>query len=322
MNQDDAKYSIAQAVEALKMGQAIGFPTETVYGLAADALNPKAVANIFQIKERPSFDPLIVHIHNRDEADRYATSFPLSARKLTERYWPGPLTIILPKASIIPDIVTSGLPYVALRMPAHPIALEVIRQFNGPLAAPSANRFGRISPTTAAAVRAELGDRVELILNGGPCAIGVESTIVHFGLEQPFLLRQGGIPQEEIESLIGPLAAPPVAKENQPLAPGMLLQHYAPRTPLKIIQPEELAQIAPAQRRTSGLLTWGPGEEQGFAIVRNLSPQGNRTEAAARLFQSMRELDAAGVESILCLLLPEIDLGRAINDRLRRAAHS
>jgi L-threonylcarbamoyladenylate synthase len=313
---------LRQAAEALKNGQAIGLPTETVYGLAADATNAEAVARIFQIKGRPFFDPLIVHLASLDEVPLYAAEWPTLAQKLAEKFWPGPLTLIVPKRPCIPDLVTSGLPHVALRVPAHPLALALLREFGGPLAAPSANRFGRISPTTAAAVREELGAAVPLVLDGGPCAIGLESTIVSLANGCATILRPGGLSREAIESVIGSvkfadkISVPPGAPLT---APGTLAQHYAPRTPLRLVTESESIDLA--QRESCGLLSWGEVDGRGFAMVRNLSPQRSFTAAAANLFRYLRELDHADLREIIAAKLPEQDLGLAINDRLQRAAH-
>src|SRR5271163_382355 len=197
--------SISRAVELLRAGEVIGLPTETVYGLAGDGLNPAALARIFETKHRPLFDPLILHFADAESAFAVAEDVPEIARRLAEKFWPGPLTLVLRKKEIVPDLATSGLPNVALRVPAHPVAQALLRAFGGPLAAPSANRFGRISPTDAQAVRAELGDAVPLILDGGPCAVGVESTVLLLSKVQPVLLRAGGISLEEIQALVGPV---------------------------------------------------------------------------------------------------------------------
>ena len=208
-------------------------PTETVYGLAGDGLNPTALARIFEVKQRPLFDPLILHFADMAGAFDLAGQIPTSARELAQRFWPGPLTIVVLKKAMVPELATSGLPNVALRVPAHPVAQALLRAFGGPLAAPSANRFGRISPTDAQAVQTELGDAVPLILDGGPCGVGLESTVIFLSEHQPVLLRAGGIPLEEIESVIGPIKhATPV--DDRPLAPGQLKHHYAPRKPLRL----------------------------------------------------------------------------------------
>jgi len=307
-----------RALALLRAGNVVGLPTETVYGLAADALQPEAVARIFSIKQRPFFDPLIIHAADRAGLAPYVTHWPEAALRVAEAFWPGPLTLILPKRPLIPDLVTSGLPFVAVRVPAHPLAQALLRAYGRPLAAPSANRFGRISPTTAAAVREELGEAVPLVLDGGPCLVGLESTIVAFPDAGPTLLRAGGISVEALEAVVGPVR---LAKREAEAAaaPGQLPQHYAPRTPLRVVAAGE--DVPAPERARAAFLGWGPGVAEGFAAARNLSPAESFAEAAVNLFAFLRELDGAGVERIYAQRLPERDLGRAINDRLARAAH-
>src|SRR5579871_1590015 len=218
---------LLQAAETLKRGGLVAIPTETVYGLAANALDVRAVAKIFAAKDRPFFDPLIVHLAELSWWPRVATEFPPMARKLAERFWPGPLTLILPKSDSIPDLVTSGMSTVGVRVPDHPLTRELLRLADVPAAAPSANPFGRLSPTTAEHVRRQLGDRVDFILDGGPCRVGVESTIVHVEGDVATLLRPGGVPLEEIEAVIGPVHLSASSPQNAPAAPGMLDGHYA-----------------------------------------------------------------------------------------------
>lgn len=313
----DPAHDIEKAVALLRAGEVVGMPTETVYGLAADALRPEAAARIFAAKQRPLFDPLIVHAADRTGADACVAEWNPSAEALAAAFWPGPLTLVLPKRETIPDLVTSGLPFVAVRIPAHPVAAALLRAFGGPLAAPSANRFGRVSPTTAAAVREELGDAVPLVLDGGPCAVGLESTIVAFPEGRPVLLRAGGISVEALEKAVGPVSLEKKDK-TAAAAPGQLPQHYAPRTPLRLVASP--ADIPAADRPGTGLLGWGALDVTGFAQVENLSATEDFTEAASRLFAALRALDGT-VDGIAAILLPERDLGRAINDRLRRAAH-
>ena len=324
---------IARAAALLREGQVVALPTETVYGLAANALDARAVAKIFAAKERPFFDPLIVHVLGLAEAEALVAldSWPPMARKLAEAFWPGPLTLVLPKDPRVPDLVTSGLPYVALRAPAHPVAQAVLKACGLPLAAPSANRFGRISPTTAQAVAEELGDAVPLILDGGPCPIGVESTILAFptGEPHPLLLRAGGLILEEIEHVVGPVnhniareAATGAPDTAGAAAPGQLPSHYAPRTPLRRIA--RAAEVPHAQRKETALLAFGPlsaDDYDGFAAVENLSPSGSLPEAAARLFTLLRVLDHASAKEIVALPVPGVGLGLALNDRLIRASH-
>ncbi|MDE1169911.1 MAG: L-threonylcarbamoyladenylate synthase [Verrucomicrobium sp.] len=308
---------IEKAVGLLRAGEVVGMPTETVYGLAGDAFSAPALARIFAVKKRPFFDPLILHVADRAAADRCVAEWTPLAEQLAEKFWPGPLTLILPKRPEVPDLATSGLPLVGVRAPRHPAAQRLLRAFGGPLAAPSANRFGRISPTTAAAVREELGAAVPLVLDGGPCEIGVESSIVAFIDGEPVLLRAGGVPLEALEAVAGK-----IGREGGRLsaaAPGQLPQHYAPRTRVRIVTPEQAEELDWVARAQAGLIGWGALPE-GYKAVCNLSPAKNFAEAAARLFGALRELDAAGVEEIWALPLPEEDLGRAVNDRLRRAA--
>lgn len=314
---------IQLAADRLRRGGVVAFPTETVYGLGASALDPAAVARIFEIKHRPRFDPLIVHLAHVDDADRLALGFdehPL-ARRLAERFWPGPLTLVLPRRGNVPDLVTAGLPSVALRLPSHPIALALIRAVALPIAAPSANRFGRVSPTAARHVLDELGDQVDLVLDGGPCTVGVESTVLSLVHPQPTLLRPGGTPVEEIESIIGPIARPS-HDPARPASPGQLSQHYAPRTPLRLLPPPS----EPTGRDRTALLTLtapSAAVAAGFAHVQTLDPsgRGDLGIAAANLFAALRRLDALGLDRIVAEPVPDHGLGRAINDRLRRAAH-
>jgi L-threonylcarbamoyladenylate synthase len=310
---------VERAARLLREGGLVAFATETVYGLGGNALDPRAVARIFEVKGRPRFDPLIVHLADASWLGRVVPRVDDPARELTRRFWPGPLTLVLPKTEAVPDLVTSGLPTVAVRVPGHPLARELCRQADVPVAAPSANLFGRLSPTSAADVAEQLGDRIDYILDGGPCRIGVESTVLSLATETPVLLRPGGLPLEEIELVVGPVTHPDPSQHPSTAAqpsPGMLPRHYAPRTPVEIGQ---AADFAPAGRRT-GLLTFTPGSVAGFAAVEALSPTGDLTEAAANFFAAMRRLDAQSLDLIVAELFPEHGLGRALNDRLRRAA--
>ncbi|HEY5039712.1 MAG TPA: L-threonylcarbamoyladenylate synthase, partial [bacterium] len=278
---------IEKAAQIIQDGGLVAFPTETVYGLGADALNPFAVARIFEVKNRPSFDPLIVHVADMRQAEILVQKFPDKALKLIEKFWPGPLTLVLPKAALVPDIVTSSLPTVAIRVPNHPLALELIRQSGRPIAAPSANPFGGVSPTTAEHVRKSLGDKVDLILNGGPCSVGVESTIIGFTEKTPTLLRPGGVSLEEIQALIGEVTIQTTAVST-PIAPGQLPQHYAPTTPLLL---ESSLESVPAGKKI-GLLTFQePDDPSAFTWVEILSKKGDLREAAANLFAALRRLD-------------------------------
>lgn len=308
---------IRQAKALLERGKLVAFPTETVYGLGANALDVQAVLGIFEAKGRPQFDPLIVHTDTAEHAFSLACNIPEVARRLAERFWPGPLTLVLHKRPLVPDLVTSGMPTVALRVPSHPLAQELLRAFGGPIAAPSANKFGRISPTTAEHVRNEFGPELSLVLDGGPCKTGVESTIVSLVGSRPVLLRPGGTAIELLQALLPDLEQPASDPEH-PLAPGQLPSHYAPRTPLLIggrSIPRDCAG------KTVGFLGVGPAQPtSGYECVEWLSPSGELREAAAHLFAAMRRLDAAGLDFIIAELAPAHGLGVAINDRLTRAS--
>jgi L-threonylcarbamoyladenylate synthase len=309
---------ITRAKELLQQGQLVAIPTETVYGLAGNALDPQAVLSIFQVKNRPSFDPLIIHVDSLGKLSAFVTEVPLQARRLAERYWPGPLTLLLPKASLIPDLVTSGLDTVAVRVPDHPLTLELLRSLDFPLAAPSANPFGYISPTRAEHVAQQLGEKIPYILDGGECAVGIESTIIGFPGGQPYIYRLGGLALEAIEACIGKVSLGPYSSSN-PQAPGMLKSHYAPRKPFRLL--DSLEQAPQEQPGTTGYLRFErllPGVPAEFQRV--LSPTGNLEEAAHRLFAWLRELDSLPVRQILAEKVPDTGLGRAINDRLKRAA--
>ncbi len=289
------------------MGDVVGLPTETVYGLGGDALNPAACAKIFEAKDRPLNDPLIVHLPDPGWLDRLAVATPL-ARQLAEKFWPGPLTLVLERTAIVPDLVTSGQSTVALRMSAHSVFRSVVESFGRPVAAPSANRFGRISPTTADDVLEELDGRIPLVLDGGPCAHGIESTIVMVRGDRLQILRRGPVTAGDL-SAFGPVDETPAEVS----VPGAMKSHYAPRTPLVIGSGE------PEARGRSGLLAW-TGTGDGFARTEFLSRTGDLREAAANLYGAMRRLDAAGLEQIVAEPLPEQGLGAAIMERLRKAA--
>ena len=309
---------IRQAAEIINRGGIVAFPTETVYGLGADAFNPLAVARIFEVKRRPYFDPLIIHVAHPADMKNLVKEIPSNAKKLTESFWPGPLTVVLLKEEDIPDIVTAGLPTVAIRMPNHPMALSLIKESKCPIAAPSANPFGYLSPTTAEHVREQLGDQVDLILDGGPCPVGVESTIVSFLEERLRLLRPGGVSLEEIESVIGKVEISPI-EDDKPSAPGMLPRHYAPRTPIVLDWDEKNLDIY--KNKKIGLLAFQETKNHlKFHSVEVLSKKGEIREAAANLFAAIRRLDALNLDLIVAESIPEIGLGRAIMDRLRRAS--
>ena len=315
--------AVRRAAELIRRGKLVAFPTETVYGLGADAFNPEAVARIFEVKRRPRFDPLIVHIADPREIERLCGRVDERARRLVKEFWPGPLTLVLPKRREVPEIVTAGLPTVAVRMPNHPVALELIRQSRTPIAAPSANPFGYLSPTTAEHVWEQLGERIEMILDGGPCPVGVESTILDLTSREPQLLRAGGVPVEELERVLG--CEIRVSREGgRPRSPGQLPKHYAPGTPIQLVEFGQAAGTQPPEGRRVGLLLLRApdGPPQGYAHVEVLSEKGELREAAANLFAALHRLDRAGLDLIVAELAPEEGLGLAINERLRRAAGS
>lgn len=311
--------AVIAAVELLRSGEIVAVPTETVYGLAADALNPEAVAKIYEAKERPSFDPLIVHLPDRTWLDRIA-GIAADSRNLVEKlvaeFWPGPFTIVLRKQKIVPDLVTAGLDTVAVRISANPVFAEIIGAFASPVAAPSANRFGRISPTTAQHAFDELNGRIALIIDGGPTPHGIESTIVAVRNGRIELLRPGPITAEQLGSF-GEVVATKMAE--RPEAPGQLSSHYTPRTRLLLVD-DALSFTVPANKRC-GLLAWRSIEgARQFAEVRHLSSRQDQREAAANLFRCLRELDQLNLDLLVAERLPEVGLGAAIMDRLRRAS--
>lgn len=314
-----------RAVELLRQGEVVALPTETVYGLAADALRPEAAVKIFEAKERPRFDPLIVHLPDISWLERVTDVFTTQKEvvaKLAKAFWPGPFTMVLPKAGLVPDIVTAGLNTVAVRISANPVFQEVIKALDKPLAAPSANRFGRISPTTAEHVMDELRGRILLIVDGGPTAHGIESTVVAIQEGQIEILRPGPITAEDLRRGIGrsPMSHRPAAAATPVLrSPGQLASHYAPKTPLHLIDDAGSFVREPAQN--VGLLAWnGVPADSRFKVVRVLSETKDLREAAANLFRYLRELDESNLSLIVAELVPERGLGIAINDRLRRGA--
>jgi L-threonylcarbamoyladenylate synthase len=311
--------AVAAAARSLAEGGLVAFPTETVYGLGADAANATAIARLYQAKGRPAFNPLIAHLGDLGAAQRIAR-FDATAIALAEAFWPGPLTLVLPKTTdcAVADLATAGLDTIAIRLPAHPVARDILRAFGGPVVAPSANLSGHVSPTTAAHVQSDLSGRIDLIVDGGPVAVGVESTIVGC-FEAPMLLRPGGLPRGEIERVLGrALVQPPQDADNdsgQPLAPGMLASHYAPRTAVRL----NASSVEPGE----ALLAFGPATVPGVDAARsvmNLSARGDLNEAAANLFGYLRTLDTKGAHAIAVMPVPGHELGEAINDRLRRAA--
>jgi L-threonylcarbamoyladenylate synthase len=311
--------AVAEAARCLEEGGLVAFPTETVYGLGADAANPAAIARLYQAKGRPSFNPLIAHVGDLAAA-RQIARFDATATALAEAFWPGPLTLVLPKTRdcVVADLATAGLDTVALRVPAHPVALAILRAFGGPVVAPSANLSGHVSPTHAEHVHGDLQGRIDLIVDGGAVAVGVESTIVGC-FDAPMLLRPGGLPRDAIERVLGRVLLQPPrdadADTSQPLAPGMLASHYAPRTPVRL----EAGRIEAGE----ALLAFGPHPVAGVeaaTCVMNLSARADLNEAAANLFGYLRTLDTKGARAIAVMPVPQHGLGEAINDRLRRAA--
>ncbi len=319
----DSPEDLAIAAAALREGLLVVIPTETVYGLGANALDARALARVFEAKERPSFDPLIVHVSEPEGADEVADIRVPYARELMDRFWPGPLTLVLPKKACVPDLATSGLPNVAVRCPAHPVAREIIRLAGVPVAAPSANPFGRLSPTKASHVAAWLGDRVDYIVDGGSCAIGVESTVLDLTSDPPLVLRPGGLAVELLREV-----APSVEifdrSTTSPRAPGQLPSHYSPRLPLRLADAGAIHCVRPHGRAAalcfgaeSALLT----EDAGFfARVVDLSPRRDPIEAAAALFERLHSLDLGDWDELWAERLPDEGLGRAVNDRLYKAS--
>ncbi|KXX69818.1 L-threonylcarbamoyladenylate synthase [Flammeovirga sp. SJP92] len=311
-------HSIEKAKEILESGQLIGLPTETVYGLAGNALDQKAASLIFETKERPSFDPLIVHSNSLERLKPYISELPPQAEKLAEAFWPGSLTMVLPKSDQIHDLITSGLDTVAVRVPKHELTLSLLASLDFPVAAPSANKFGYISPTTAQHVQDGLGSQIPYILDGGACNVGVESTIVGFPNGEPTIYRKGGIPVEEIEKVIGPVKVN-AQSSSQPKAPGMLHRHYAPNATLLLGNIKELIKVHEGKDVVTLSLQSKfdelPDEKQFV-----LSESGDLKEAAQNLFKYLREIDQLAPQFILGEWMPEESLGRAINDRIKRAA--
>ncbi len=327
--------TLEKAARALRAGEVVAFPTETVYGLGANALDADAVCKIFEVKKRPKFNPLIVHVARPGQARKLWKKVPKLAEMLMERFWPGPLTIVLPRSRRVPDIVTAGLPTVAVRMPDHKIARRLLERFGGPVAAPSANRFGRTSATTAAAVREEFADQVKVIVDGGRCAVGVESTVVKIESDRCILLRPGAVTAEQLSTV-----CPAVIMKNPILtgssgrhSPGLLAFHYAPRTPMILADPfskifsERIHRAKKVFRKRHGramkvgLLWFGAATAcPDFACVCALSPDRCLHEAASNLFQQMRRIDKMKLDGIVAAPVPEEGIGAAIMDRLKKAS--
>lgn len=311
-------FDVDEAKRFLESGETVGVPTETVYGLAANALNEDAVLKIFAVKNRPHFDPLIVHVHAKEEIKKYVEEIPDKAQQLIQHFMPGPVTVLLKKKKIISDLVTSGLDRVAIRIPNHPLLLQLLQQLDFPLAAPSANPFGYISPTTAQHVFDQLQNKIPYILDGGSTTVGVESTIVGFENDEAIVYRLGGLVLEEIEKAIGKVRIDENESSN-PKVPGMLKSHYAPRKNLRMGEWENLRMEM--QLGSVGVIAFDEyvdGVDKQNQIL--LSPSGDLNEAAKNLFAAMRKLDACDVEEIIAVKFPDEGLGRAINDRLKRAS--
>jgi len=326
------KQAVTEAVKLLSSGEVVALPTETVYGLAADALNADAVAKIFAAKERPTFDPLIVHVPHKKDLDVVADvpeDIAPTIRKLIEKFWPGPLTLILPKKPEVPDIVTAGLPTVAVRASQNLVFNRVARSLDRPLAAPSANRFGSISPTSAAAVHSELDGRIPLILDGGACHFGLESTILKVEAASPkaklIILRPGPITAEDLKPFGKPVAIKNLKDDEKPEAPGLLSSHYAPRTPLRLLESPD--DFILEEGKSYALMSYRGEPDDGYTdladwkMMQILSPgKGKLPEAAVRFFYALRALDECGADEIIAEALPDRGLGVAMMDRLRRAA--
>ncbi len=309
---------IQKAVAFLERDELVAIPTETVYGLAANALNPIAVAKIFEAKERPTFDPLIVHTHALNEVENFVSDIHPALLKLAQVFWPGPLTLLLPKKDIIPNLVTSGLDRVGVRIPNHSLTLELLSKLSFPLAAPSANPFGYISPTIAKHVDKQLGNKIPYILDGGACEVGLESTIVGEENGEIIVYRLGGLSIDDIEAVVGKVFVQ-LNQSSNPKAPGQLKSHYAPKKPVYIGNVVEL-QNTHADKKIGAIIFGDNIKFSESTIVKNLSFSKNYQEAAVHLFSFLRELDETDVDVIITDLLPEQGLGLAINDRLRRAA--
>jgi len=309
---------INYAIELLNQQELVGIPTETVYGLAGNAFNANAVAKIFKVKERPSFDPLIVHSSDLARIHEFVQEIPDKAQELANHFWPGPLTLIFKKKTVIPDLVTSGLDTVAVRIPNHPFTLKVLESIDFPLAAPSANPFGYVSPTKAEHVNEQLGEKIPFVLDGGDCKVGIESTIVSFDSDDVTVLRIGVCKIERIEKVVGKVSVKPHANSD-PMAPGMMDSHYSPLTSIKVGDIDRM--IDDHKDKTIGILSFDKYYDN---VVKShqfvLSEKSDLSEAATRLFTGLRQLDALNLQLILTEYVPDEGLGRAINDRLKRAA--
>jgi L-threonylcarbamoyladenylate synthase len=311
--------TIEKAADLLKSGALVAIPTETVYGLAANALNEKAVLSVFETKKRPAFDPLILHFASLSDVEKYAFWEDEKLLRLAKIFWPGPLTLLLKRKALVPDLVCSGLPQVAVRVPNHPLTLHLLQQLDFPLAAPSANPFGYISPTTAEHVNRQLGTKIPYILDGGACGVGLESTIVGTENNEVVVYRLGGLTVEDLEKHIGPVHVK-LNQSSNPVAPGQLKSHYAPRKPLVLGNLEDTLKEYSGKR--IAVITFGTKTlTEPYTHLFNLSVSGNMSEAALHLFRLMREADDSDAEMIAADYVPEHSFGKAINDRLQRAAN-
>lgn len=309
---------ISQAIELLSQEELVAIPTETVYGLAGNIYSKKAIQAIFTMKRRPLYNPLIVHVHDLKQVAQLTSSFPTKAQELAAAFWPGPLTLILPKSDKVPDLITAGKDSVGIRMPGHPLALELLSQLDFPLAAPSANPFTRISPTTAQHVAQYFTHELSLVLDGGPCTAGIESSIVGFIDEQPILYRLGSISQEDIEQVVGPVQLI-TSNNTAPQAPGMIDKHYAPQTRFVLTTDVEKS-IQENHGLNIGLLVHDNSYYIDIQHVEYLSKKGDLQEAATRLYAAMQRLDQLDLDVIIAQQFPDHGLGKSMNDRLRRAA--
>ena len=309
---------ISRAVALLEQGEVVAIPTETVYGLAANIFDEAAIRKIFEVKQRPLFNPLIVHVHSSVEVEKIAAEFPGKAQLLAQHFWPGPLTLILKKKSVVPDLITAGKDTVAVRVPNHPVTQALLRELPFPIAAPSANPFNRISPTQAAHVEAYFNENIPMILEGGACQKGIESTIVGFENDQVIVYRLGSLALEKIEEVVGPVQLKN-QKESAPEAPGMLSKHYSPQTDMILVN-DAKTYLRDSTSRRIGVLRFRTGAALDDSIhLEVLSASGDLSEAAANLYQSLHKLDRLGLDLIIAERFPDHGLGKTINDRLERA---
>lgn len=315
---DATTRNISDAAEMIIAGGLVAFPTETVYGLGADGLNPIAVSKIFEVKNRPAFNPLILHVANINQLESICYLRNTKLELLISEFWPGPLTLVLPKKDIVPDIVTAGHNTVAVRMPDHPVALSLISKASVPIAAPSANKFGELSPTSAAHVAKQLNLGVDIILDGGSCKVGVESTILEIKENEIILLRPGGLPIEDIEDVVGKVSLLTITNKN-PNSPGQLLFHYAPKIPLIFLNDDADNKLK--GKRVGALLFKENKYQMEFDTVRFLSEKGDMREAAANLFSNLHELENSNIDIIAAEPIEEKGLGKAIMDRLLKASN-